>query len=159
MQSNPPSLDSRLTLHTVRFELPSWTHYGTAFRPWLFQTRSVHFQVSIYNYLYFPSCLKLVHGSSAILVVATILTAECKEYWQLLLCQGILTGVACGMIFGPIPAVSSQWFLKRRALAFGVISFGASIGGTIIPIAARRLIDLVGYVNLSCSQSPSLTSF
>ena len=31
--------------------------------------------------------------ASALLVVATFLTAECKEYWQFLLCQGIAIGV------------------------------------------------------------------
>ena len=82
---------------------------------------------------------------STILVVAVVLTAECKEFWQLLLCQGLLTGVCCGMIFCPIPAVVSQWFLKRRSLVFGIISTGSSLGGTIIPIAVRNLIELIGY--------------
>lgn len=83
--------------------------------------------------------------SSAILIVAVVLTAECKEFWQLLLCQGLLTGISCGMIFSPIPAVVSQWFQKRRSLAFGIISTGASLGGTIIPIATRNLIELIGF--------------
>lgn len=83
--------------------------------------------------------------SSVILVVATVLTAECKEYWQLLLCQGLLTGFCCGMIFSPIPAVASQWFKKRRALAFGIMSTGSSLGGTIIPIAASNLIEIIGF--------------
>jgi MCP family monocarboxylic acid transporter-like MFS transporter 10 len=80
------------------------------------------------------------------MVVATVLTAECKEFWQLLLCQGLLTGLCCGMIFSPIPAVVSQWFKERRALAFGIMATGSSIGGTVIPIAASNLIDIVGYV-------------
>lgn len=83
-------------------------------------------------------------GISVILVVAAVLTAECKEFWQLLLCQGILTGVACGMIFGPLPAIVSQWFKRRRSFAFGIVAVGSSIGGTILPIAASKLIGLVG---------------
>ncbi|KAF9783217.1 MFS general substrate transporter [Thelephora terrestris] len=83
--------------------------------------------------------------SSVILAVATVLTAECQEFWQLLLCQGLLTGFCCGMIFSPIPAVASQWFKTRRALAFGVMSTGSSLGGTIIPIAASNLIELIGF--------------
>lgn len=31
--------------------------------------------------------------ASAALIVSTILVAECKEYWQFLLCQGIAIGV------------------------------------------------------------------
>ena len=80
------------------------------------------------------------------LVVATVLTAECKEYWQLLLCQGLLTGFSCGMTLCPILAIVAQWFKKRRSLAFGIVSAGASLGGTVIPIVARNLIDLIGYV-------------
>ena len=83
------------------------------------------------------------------LIIATVLTAECKEYWQLLLCQGLLTGFACGMTLCPILAIVAQWFKKRRSLAFGIVSAGASLGGTLIPIVARNLIDLIGYVSAS----------
>ena len=82
---------------------------------------------------------------SVILVTANVLTAECTKYWQLLLCQGILTGFACGMSFGPAPAVVAQWFEKRRSLAFAIVSIGTSLGGTVFPIIARNLIELIGY--------------
>ena len=32
--------------------------------------------------------------ASVMLVVCTILVAQCKEYWQFLLCQGIAVGVS-----------------------------------------------------------------
>ena len=81
-----------------------------------------------------------------ILSLATLITAECKEFWQLLLCQGFLTGLSCGMVFGPIPVIVSQWFKKRRSLAFGILATGSSLGGTVIPIAASNLIELIGSV-------------
>lgn len=87
--------------------------------------------------------------SSVILVVATVLTAECRRFWQLLLCQGLLIGICCGMIFSPIPVVISQWFEKRRSFVIGTTSAGAALGGITIPIAARNLINLVGYANIS----------
>ena len=92
--------------------------------------------------------------TSVTLVLATVLTAECKEYWQLLLCQGLLSGLACGMIFCPLSAVVAQWFKRRRSLASGIVSAGASLGGTIIPIVARNLVDLIGYarVRRSCCE-------
>ena len=96
---------------------------------------------------------------SVILVVATVLTAECKEYRQLLLCQGLLTGFACGMILCPIPAICAQWFKKRRSLASGIVSAGASLGGTIIPIAARKLVELIGYVGELSVQGMRLMDF
>ena len=94
-----------------------------------------------------------------ILVLATALTAECKEYWQLLVCQGLLTGFACGMIYCPIPAIVAQWFKKRRSLAAGIISAGSSAGGIIIPIVARNLIDLVGHVGALSVQGAWLMDF
>jgi len=91
--------------------------------------------------------------------VATALTAECKEYWQFLICQGLLTGFACGMIYCPIPAIVAQWFKKRRSLAIGLITAGASLGGTIIPIVARNLVELIGYASASSAPRTWLMSF
>ncbi|KAK7444102.1 hypothetical protein VKT23_015499 [Stygiomarasmius scandens] len=83
--------------------------------------------------------------SSVLLLVATFLVAECTAYWQFLLCQGLATGMACGGFFGPSTAILAQWFRKRRGLALGLFSAGASVGGTVIPIAARSLIPRIGF--------------
>ncbi|CAE7233090.1 unnamed protein product [Rhizoctonia solani] len=83
--------------------------------------------------------------ASVALVAGTFLTAECKEYWQFLICQGVCVGFASGFLFGPAIAVVSHWFQKRRGLAFGIIASGASIGGTVIPITVRKLIPLIGF--------------
>ncbi|KAJ3512139.1 hypothetical protein NLJ89_g3699 [Agrocybe chaxingu] len=83
--------------------------------------------------------------SSTILVVATFLVAECKEYWHFVLCQGIMVGLGCGGIFGPTAAVVAHWFKKRRGLAMGFVAVGSSIGGTVLPIAAKGLIPTVGF--------------
>ena len=80
------------------------------------------------------------------LVVATALIAECKTYLQLFLCQGFAVGISCGMIFGPVLTVIGHWFKRKRALAFGMASFGAAVGGVLFPIAARRMFEDVGYV-------------
>jgi len=132
--------------------LPSRAYHRAALRPRLLQADHVHFKVSNTSS---PQRASSDHklGISVILVVATVVTAECKEFWQLLLCQGLLTGFACGMIFGPLPAIVSQWFTKRRSLAFGVIAAGSSLGGTIIPIAARHLVELIGYASAHCACS------
>jgi len=83
--------------------------------------------------------------ASATLVTSTFLVAECKTYWQLVLCQGILSGISCGVIFGPMMGVVAHWFKKKRGLALGIIAVGSSIGGTIFPIAARNLTRVVGF--------------
>ncbi|KAF9020821.1 MFS general substrate transporter [Hymenopellis radicata] len=87
----------------------------------------------------------LLLGSSALLVTATFLVAECHEYWQFLLCQGFAVGLACGGIMNPTTAVIAHWFKRKRGLAMGVMAMGSSFGGTLIPIAARNLIPKVGF--------------
>ncbi|TFK36466.1 MFS general substrate transporter [Crucibulum laeve] len=83
--------------------------------------------------------------SSAIVVASTFLVAQCTQYWHFLLCQGFAVGIGCGFIFGPTTAVIAHWFKKRRGLAMGVIAMGSSIGGTVLPIAVKNLIPLVGF--------------
>ena len=106
-------------------------------------------------------------GSSALLVIATFLVAECTQYWQFLLCQGLAVGAShlstlsfnqatnliffkkykqlgCGGIFSPTTAVIAHWFKKRRGLAMGYVAAGSSVGGTLFPILAKSLIPMVG---------------
>ncbi|KAF7318153.1 hypothetical protein HMN09_00323400 [Mycena chlorophos] len=83
--------------------------------------------------------------ASILLVAATFLTAECTKYWQFLLCQGFAIGVSCGIINGPAGAVVGHWFKRRRGLATGIMAVGSSLGGTLLPIAAQKLIPRVGF--------------
>ncbi|TCD70282.1 hypothetical protein EIP91_004183 [Steccherinum ochraceum] len=66
-------------------------------------------------------------------------------YWQFLLCQGFFIGISCGVVFGPSMGMISHWFKRRRGIALGISAVGSSVGGTIFPIAASRLIDEVGF--------------
>ncbi|KAJ8075499.1 hypothetical protein PM082_021129 [Marasmius tenuissimus] len=104
--------------------------------------------------------------SSIALVVGAFLTAQCTEYWQFMLCQGVLQGLACGCVFGPTMGVIGHWFKKNRGRAMGVTAIGSSLGGTIFPIAARRLISevgfpwtmrILGFILLACLAVPNLT--
>ncbi|KAJ3737838.1 major facilitator superfamily domain-containing protein, partial [Lentinula guzmanii] len=83
--------------------------------------------------------------ASVILVATSILTGQCTEYWQFLLCQGIALGLACGTLFGPSMGILGHWFKKKRGLALGINACGSSLGGTVIPIATRRLLVEVGF--------------
>lgn len=40
--------------------------------------------------------------SNFLLIVATFVTAECKQYAQFLLVQGFVIGLACGVVFGAV---------------------------------------------------------
>ncbi|KAG8936163.1 hypothetical protein FRC02_004191 [Tulasnella sp. 418] len=83
--------------------------------------------------------------ASIVLVVCIFLVAECKTLWQLVLCQGVGIGISSGFIFSPGMAMIPTWFHVRRARAYGIVAIGSSIGGTVLPIALRKLFDAVGF--------------
>lgn len=84
--------------------------------------------------------------ASALLVVATFIIAECTKYWHFLLVQGLLVGLASGILFGPTMGTIGHWFKKRRSTALGIVAIGSSIGGTVLPILFRNLVGRIGYV-------------
>ncbi|KAI6156986.1 MFS general substrate transporter [Pisolithus tinctorius] len=83
--------------------------------------------------------------SSCGLVVCTFLTAECKQYWQFFLLQGLFTGLFSGIILPQALSVVSHWFCKKKGMALGIVSAGSSLGGTLFPVAGQNLIPLIGF--------------
>ncbi|KAJ7500229.1 major facilitator superfamily domain-containing protein [Mycena galericulata] len=77
--------------------------------------------------------------------LGNFLVAECTQYWQFVLCQGVLLGISVGCIYSPCIAAVSHWFKRRRPLAFAIVSFGSSVGGIIYPIIFRNLVPRVGF--------------
>ena len=53
--------------------------------------------------------------ASALLVAATFLTAQCKEYWQFLLCQGFATGVCYMPILDHLDCIDSPYPISSLA--------------------------------------------
>ncbi|KAG7087329.1 hypothetical protein E1B28_013304 [Marasmius oreades] len=82
---------------------------------------------------------------SVTLFLATLLLAQCTAYWHFLICHGFMTGLSCGVITAPAPAIVSQWFKERRALALGITACGSAAGGTIFPILIRALLPRIGF--------------
>jgi MFS family permease len=70
-----------------------------------------------------------------------MMTSLCKEYWQFILAQGILTGTAMGLIQFPAMAAVTQYFDKKRAAALGAVVAGSSIGGVVMPIALSKMLN------------------
>ncbi|KAF9254616.1 MFS general substrate transporter [Marasmius fiardii PR-910] len=87
----------------------------------------------------------MISTSSILIVVATFLIPECKEYWQFLLCQGFAVGFGCGGIYSANVAVVAHWFKLRRGLAMGFVTTGAALGGIFFPVVIRTLVQNVGF--------------
>ncbi|KAG2032195.1 major facilitator superfamily domain-containing protein [Suillus americanus] len=84
-------------------------------------------------------------AASCILVACTFLTAECTQFWQLFLTQGIGLGMGCGIVFSPAIVIVSHWFSKRRGLALSITAVGSALGSIVFPVAAQNLIPLIGF--------------
>ncbi|KZO97375.1 MFS general substrate transporter [Calocera viscosa TUFC12733] len=83
--------------------------------------------------------------ASCFILAVTFLVAQCTEYWQFLLGQGFALGLASGFMSGPTVAVVGHWFKKRRAMAFGIVAAGSSVGGLVFPIVVSRLLPQLGF--------------
>jgi MFS family permease len=87
------------------------------------------------------------------------MTSLCTEFWQIVLAQGFGVGLGTGIIFLPAISVISHYFIRRRALAIGVVVTGSSIGGVCLPIMLnnltishgfKRAVQYTGYLLLGC---------
>lgn len=65
-------------------------------------------------------------------------------YWQILLSQGICEGLGMACIFLPSVGIPATYFGRRRTLATGIVTTGASIGGIIYPILFEQVLARAG---------------
>lgn len=87
----------------------------------------------------------LMLGGSGAYIVMIFMLAECKVYWQFLLCLGLLGGVAGAALTTTSLAVLSHWFKAKRGLASGLAMVGNSFGGVVIPLVLRAAFPKYGY--------------
>ncbi|KAM0753790.1 MFS general substrate transporter [Meredithblackwellia eburnea MCA 4105] len=87
----------------------------------------------------------MIASGGALYVFCLMMTSISTKYYQFLLSQGLGVGIAMGLLFAPTMATVGHHFQKRRMMAFGIFSSGASLGGTVLPIAMRRLFVKVGF--------------
>lgn len=96
---------------------------------------------------------------SAIQVIGIFTNSLCTEFWQLVLAQGLCTGLGSGIIFCPAMGIVTTYFEKKRGLAVAIVSTGNSFGGAIYPVVVRSLLPqigfpwtvrVLGFINLAC---------
>ena len=92
------------------------------------------------------------YGPRTIMVVGSIaytvsifLLAECSQYYQFMLCLGLLAGPAAAALTTTALAVVSHWFKRRRGLASGIAMVGNSFGGVLVPLVLRHALPKYGY--------------
>lgn len=73
------------------------------------------------------------------------MTSLGTKYYQLILAQGFLGGIANGIIFTPATSCVNQYFTASRAWATGVGYSGGAVGAIIFPFILQALIPKVGF--------------
>ncbi|KAI9670071.1 MAG: hypothetical protein M1829_004798 [Trizodia sp. TS-e1964] len=84
-------------------------------------------------------------SGSVLEIFGIFMTSISTKYYQFILAQGILTAFGASAIFYCAMSTLSSWFFHRRALAFGIIASGSSLGGVVLPIMLQRLIPKIGF--------------
>jgi predicted MFS family arabinose efflux permease len=89
---------------------------------------------------------KVVWATGATIAVFSIfMTSLCTQYWQLLLSQGILQGLGCGLMFCPTLSLIPTYFDKRRAVALACVATGSATGGLLFPGIFNALLPKIGF--------------
>ncbi|KAI1395160.1 major facilitator superfamily domain-containing protein [Hypoxylon fuscum] len=82
---------------------------------------------------------------SVLHVFGLMMVSISKEYYQIFLAQSIASGIGTSFLFYPTIAAAGTWFKRHRALAFGIMVSGSSVGGVVLPIMVQHLIEEVGF--------------
>lgn len=56
------------------------------------------------------------------------------SYYQIFLSQAIVSSLGASAVFNSAISCATTWFFKKRALAFGIMVSGSSVGGVVLPI-------------------------
>jgi MFS family permease len=78
-------------------------------------------------------------------VLGMFLTSLSTQFWQVLLAQGFVMGLGHGLVFTPTVGSVGQWFVRKRAVAMGIILSGSVTGGIIFPALANGLVERIGW--------------
>ncbi|KAJ5398294.1 hypothetical protein N7509_006407 [Penicillium cosmopolitanum] len=78
-------------------------------------------------------------------VLFLVLLGFCTLYWHFMLVFGIIGGVSLSLTFNPAISIVAHYFNRRRGLATGVASSGASFGGLIFPLLFQSVVSKVSF--------------
>lgn len=87
----------------------------------------------------------VIAGGGAFLGVALAGMALVDALWQPYVLYGVLAALGMGTAYVPCNSTVVKWFVRRRGLAVGLASSGASVGTFALPPLAQLLIMSVGW--------------
>ena len=86
-----------------------------------------------------------VLAGSAFVAVGVFMTSLATRYWEILLAQGVCTGIGLGLIYMPTIAVVNSYFRRRRSLALALTTSGTGTGSMVFPAIVQYLMPYIGF--------------
>lgn len=68
----------------------------------------------------------------------------CTSVWQLILTQGVVSALGCGLLFTPTTLYLDEWWITRKGLAYGIMWAGKSATGVGLPFAMNASLRAFG---------------
>lgn len=81
----------------------------------------------------------------SIMVAGLVAASFCDSIAGLIGTQGVMYAIGGLAAYFPAMSMISEWFIKRRGLAFGTMWAGTGIAGTVMPFLLQWLLDSYGY--------------
>ncbi|KAF4463212.1 monocarboxylate transporter 2 [Fusarium albosuccineum] len=121
----------------------SFSQVGWISGVYLFLSLIFNFQIGSILDRYGPRVLGPI---GAVFSTATfLLMAECKTYWQFMLCFGVFGSIGTGIDCTTAIGVVGKIFVRRRGLAIGTAVLGTSLGSIIFPLLLRSTFRSLGW--------------
>jgi hypothetical protein len=84
-------------------------------------------------------------ASVPIIAVSLVGASFANTVPQLIVCQGIVYGIAGNALVMPTINLINEWFLQKRGLAIGVAMSGDFAGGVAMPLILQAVLNEVGF--------------
>ena len=132
---------------------PLFDRYGAKVRTVFWPSRTISRLANNFHQIIWPAATAMV--------LSLMMTSLCKEYYQFILAQGVLGGIAIGLTMSPSMAAPAQYFQKKRGATMGLAVAGSSVGGVVFPIALGKMfanealgfgwsVRIIGFTIMTC---------
>lgn len=74
-----------------------------------------------------------------------MMTSLASSYYQIFLAQAFVSSIGASAVFTACMNSVVSWFFAKRAMAFGLMVSGSSMGGVILPIMVNKIIARSGF--------------
>jgi MFS family permease len=88
---------------------------------------------------------KFQYAGLALSVLGILLSGFVTAPWQLLITSGLLYAIGAGSVYLPAVVLVFEWFAQKRGLAAAIVYSGTGVGGALIPIIIRSLLNRFSY--------------